>query len=80
MAKRSRMEDKSLWAYAKAGAQARLAEIQRELAAMLKMFPELSLRTGGGGIPSPYIPAPRAIPRRNAASSPPLSGRPSAFG
>jgi hypothetical protein len=57
MVKRSRIEDKSLWAYAKAGAQARLTEIQRELAQMVKMFPELG-RAGGGGIPHGGIPNP----------------------
>jgi len=57
MVKRSRIEDKSLWAYAKAGAQARLTEIQRELAQMVKMFPELG-RSGGGGIPHGGIPNP----------------------
>jgi hypothetical protein len=64
MAKRSRIDAKSLLDYARTGAQARLAEIQRELAAMMKVFPELSKRTAAGGIPSTAIPPPRATPRR----------------
>lgn len=55
--RRTRVEDKSLLAYARAGAQARLAEIKQELAAMLKMFPELG-RAGGGGVPGGGVPNP----------------------
>jgi hypothetical protein len=60
-----RIEDKSLLAYAMVGAQARFTEIKRELAAILKMFPELG-RAGGGGVPGGGIlsPFPKPQPRR----------------
>ena len=70
MAKRRRIDNDNFWTYAKAGAQARLAEIQRELAAMMKVFPELAKRTASGGIPSTAIPEakPRHKRRRLTAA------------
>ena len=64
MAKRSRLDGKTLRTYAKLGAQARLADIKRELTEMLKTFPEIFRRSGPGGVPGGRVPNPIPKARR----------------